>query len=346
MLCKTRDIILLASLVGLLTLFASTPNLDFSGSDIINPYRYYQNLLYGADFFDFVPIYDGREYEVTQPLLIKLISIVFQDLSINGFAFLMCLFINETIVISLYYILSKKNNFFTVEKLSVLVLIFFVIVYPYGIVQQLLRQSLSISFVILSILFEKKLPKIIIYILAICSHISSIYIIFYLIIFRKKIFDKYIFSIYLMMPILIVLFLNYIIGYHNPMFYDVSIIKNSINNFKDHLDMRDFIWILSTIIISLYSLYSYRNKLIFKYNSTLCRYYLIYFLYFLFGMHNFFQRYFLINFIIFVPLAIIIMYKDLIDKYLIILVLIAFISLLIINYFIKTLSGHYFQFIL
>ena len=322
--------ILIFILVYLLTYNASLPNLDFYGSDIVNPYRYFQALGSGASFGDYIEIYDGRYYEIVLPIIIKIMSIFYPNLTLNEFAFTMSLLINETISLSLFFILLKKH--FSISKqILLLIILGYIFLYPYGMVQQLSRQSLSIAILVLSLTFSNSIIKIILFIIGIITHISLLYTVLFLLFVNN--FNNKMYFIYLCTPLILSIISKNILGYENEMFFHLDF-NNYLNifNFINHFDTRDYIFIVTLTVGLVISIFIKNDKARTLLKSLLI-YYLIYFFYFLVDMQHFFQRYFLLCFILLNPILIIKIWLELLDKFIFkFLITILFISLIINNY--------------
>ena len=271
----------------LFTYISSTPNLVFDGSDIVNPYRYYVELTKGASFLDYVQIYDGREYELILPTVIALLSKISKNLTINEFAWIISLFINILNVIAFQEIIRKYYKNIASRNIY-LIMFIFIIFNDYGIIQQLLRQSLSISIFLIAISRTNRFCLIFYLVLSVFTHYASILLVLFYIIFCKYgvRWKKQILSMFFLIPYLI--FSQGIIEH---------ITVNESMNFGELIGKRDqliFIILIVTTIINFFyiKLKTHENKFEYFY---LWNYFFFLIFYTINSTGALFQRVFLIS---------------------------------------------------
>lgn len=320
---KLQIYLILFPILIVFTYIASSGNLNHAGSDIVNPYRYYIALKHGADFYDFIKIYDGREYEVILPLVTYSISkVINATLSINEYSFILCIFVNFIILFTVIEILFKNKNISLKNKLISSSI--FLLILDYGIIQQLIRQSMSIAVFMIFINSRQYFKRISLIILSILTHLSIIYTtIFYFLLKRNKSIIKAI--LYYFLP----LFFIYLIAPNHPSLGDIAT-PPQIGNRE----------ILILIIAVFYIFFLSRRKL---YISNIIYlfafFYIANYIYYFLSSSGVFYRIFLINIIVINPLFISNMIGE--NKNALFTFFIVFI-LVIYNLILKTAQGHYF----
>lgn len=302
------NIVILIGII-LFTYIATTGEINLQGSDIINPYRYYVAVFNNANFYDFIEIYDGRKFEVILPALINGIAVLFGEITLNEFAFILCLINNIIFIFSVKKLLEINNTCTSASGLSFCI-IFLVLLFPYGLVQQLLRQSLSISIFIYAISRSSKPLKFFYICLSLLCHYYSLYLLLILLVIIPNIkYIKYnITIIYYLIPLLFIL----TIGFDHPTVGNLN--NDSIFTFSN----RDAYLLLLLIILSFFL----PNKIGNLYNSILFfnyYYYMFICIYNIYGLSGFFQRIFLFNILInpiLIALALMLLFRNVKYNYL------------------------------
>lgn len=284
---RVNNIVILTGII-FFTYIATTGEINHQGSDIINPYRYYLAVCNNANFSDFIEIYDGRKFEIFLPALINVIAILFGEITLNEFAFILCLINNIIFIFSVKKIFEINKTYISSSGLSFCI-IFLVLLFPYGLVQQLLRQSLSISIFIYAISRGSNLLKLFYICLSLLCHYYSLYLLLIWLIITiiyKNIKYKVI-IIYYLTPLLFILF----IGFDHPT------VVNFNNDSTFTLNYRDAYLLLLLIILSIFLFNKIGNLyhciLFFIYN-----YYMFIYIYYIYSLSGFFQRIFLFNILI------------------------------------------------
>lgn len=311
--------IFLLLIVILLTYIASSGNLNADGSDILNPYRYYLTQYYGGGFYEFIKIYDGREYELLLPALTYIYAnLIPFRLSINEYAFLLSVTNNILLFFGLKRILDlflKKNS----QHDNFIILFLFFILLDYGIIQQLIRQSLSISLFVMAIGIRIKYYKYILLLLSLIAHYSIIYIIIFysLFNFRFKFLEQ--------------------LGWYCLPLLAISLFEVFHPALVDHTNEFKINLRLFAVSIILLCYVTCLRKKDFIVISTLM-YISAYILYYEINLNGLFQRLFLINSLIIIPL----MASYVIQQYKIRKYVLLFATFCVVaNISLKIMSNHY-----
>lgn len=271
-------------------------DIDVSGTDPIVIYKYYQYLEDGGSNFLEYTNYYGNNYEFFLPLLTYFLYYLCPNLNIKYYYFILLNIYFILLIFSIRKFLQIKNV--KVNEIYIFLIgLVFLVTFPYGTLIQLYRQSLAIALFVFGVTQRSKFISIIFLSLSIITHNSILAYLPLIILFKNSYFYRnniFVLFLYFISPLALILIFNL----DHP-----SIINNLFGII--YWDIRDVIYFILFILLAVKN-FNYKLKFL------MFGYFLSILLYTYMGFLGFFQRIFLINFLILNPLIIIYLYTNLI----------------------------------
>jgi hypothetical protein len=271
--------------------FSARINYEINGSDALVTFQYYLNNT------DNYLEYFGKSNEIILPLLIDFIQILYFDLNIYYFSFI----INSIITIIIYFSLSRILSQYSDYDKNWGLLIFFSI-FEYGTTLQLMRQSLGIAILLIGFSCQS-FVRFVFYTMAIFTHTASLIPIILVESYsrgQKLSSDLLKFtSVKLLLILLMPLLVSEFWSPHTSLVSD---------EYFKNVKIRDYLYLLTGI----YFLF-YQNIKLKKMSLIILLYYITSLFYSIFGIYPLFERMFLFINLVVMPL-ILVFYIDIVRK--------------------------------